>query len=63
VPTERKHAILSFIEENGRARVGDFINGTRLRDDQVKALLSEMVRDGTIEKVGKNRYAYYILKA
>jgi len=33
-----------------------------LSEGRVRDLLREMVLDGTVEKVGKNRYAYYILK-
>jgi ATP-dependent DNA helicase RecG len=62
-PTDRKHAVVSYIEENGQARVGDIINIIGLSDGRVRALLREMVGDGTIEKVGKNRYAYYVLKS
>jgi len=32
----------------------------KLSDGRERALLREMVSDGTIEKVGMNKYTYYI---
>ena len=61
-PTDRKQVIISFLEKNGQGKVSDFIDIIGLSDGRVRALLREMVNDETIEKVGKNRYAYYILK-
>jgi len=60
--TDRKSAVISFLIENGEAKVSDFINLIGLSDGRVRVLLREMVNDGTIEKIGNNRYAYYILK-
>jgi predicted HTH transcriptional regulator len=60
--TDRKKTVLSFLEENERAKIGELINLIGLSDGRVRALLREMVSDGTIEKVGTNRYTYYILK-
>ena len=60
--SDRKQAIISFLEEHGRAKAIDFANVIGLSDGRVRALLREMVSDGTIEKVGNNRYAYYVLK-
>ena len=61
-PTDRKRAVILFLEENGRAKVGDFVNVIGLSDGRVRALLREMVSDGIIKKIGNNRYAYYVLK-
>jgi ATP-dependent DNA helicase RecG len=61
-PTDRRHIVISFLKENGQAKVSDFINAIGLSDGRVRALLREMASDGTIEKIGKNRYAYYVLK-
>jgi len=60
--TDRKHIIISFLEENSKANVRDLANLIELSDGRVRALLREMVSDGTIEKVGTNQYTYYILK-
>ena len=61
-PADRKRTVISFLEENGQAKVSDFVNVIGLSDGRVRALLREMVSDGAIKKVGNNRYAYYILK-
>ena len=60
--TDRKKVVITFLEENGQAKVGELINLVGLSDGRVRALLREMVSDGTIEKVGTNRYTHYKLK-
>ena len=62
VPPDRKRAVIEFLEEWGQTKTPDFNDITGLSDSRVRALLRDMVRDGTIEKVGDNRYAYYVLK-
>jgi len=61
-PTDRKSAVISFLKENGKAKTVDFINIFELSDGRIRALLREMVSDGTIEKIGDKRYTYYVLK-
>ena len=61
--TDRKNTVISFLKENGQAKVNDFINLVGLSDGRVRALLREMVSDGTIEKIGETRYTYYVLKS
>ena len=61
--TDRKKVVISHIENKGQAKASDFINVIGLSDSRVRALLREMVSDGIIEKVGNNRYAYYVLKS
>jgi ATP-dependent DNA helicase RecG len=61
-PIDRKQAIVSFLEKNGQGKISDFVNIVGLSDGRVRSLLREMVNDETIERLGKNRYAYYILK-
>ena len=61
-PADRKRKVIEFLEERGQAKTPDFIDVTGLSDGRVRALLREMVDDGTIEKVGGNRYTYYVLK-
>ncbi|MCL2624106.1 MAG: winged helix-turn-helix transcriptional regulator [Planctomycetaceae bacterium] len=60
--TDRKKAVVSLIKQNSQARAADLIEVVGLSDGRVRALLREMVNDGTIEKIGNNRYAYYVLK-
>ena len=59
---DRKKCVISFLEKNGQGKVSDFINLISLSEGRVRDLLRDMASDGTIEKVGKNRYAYYVLK-
>ena len=60
--TDRKRAIISYLEEYKKGTSIDFVNIVGLSDGRVRALLREMVSDGLIEKVGKNRYTHYMLK-
>jgi ATP-dependent DNA helicase RecG len=63
VATDRKRAVISYLEGNGQARVADFVSVLGLSDGRVRALLREMVSDGTIEKIGDKRYDNYVLKS
>jgi predicted HTH transcriptional regulator len=62
-PADRKRLVIEYLEEHGQGKNPDFIDITGLSDGRVRALLREMVEDGTIEKIGDNRYTYYVLKA
>jgi ATP-dependent DNA helicase RecG len=61
-PSDRKRIVIEYLKEQGQAKTPDFIVVTGLSDGRVRALLREMVNDGTIEKVGDNRYTHYVLK-
>jgi len=60
--TDRKQAIIEFLERQGQAKTADLIKVIGISDGRVRALLRAMVVDGTIEKVGDKRYTYYIIK-
>jgi len=60
--TDKKQIIIRLMEKKGQVRVSELINIIGLSDGRVRALLRQMAKDGTIEKIGKNRYAYYVLK-
>ena len=60
--TDRKRTILAYLEENDHLTAKDIIEKTGLSSGRVRAILRQMVEDGSIEKVGDNRYAYYVLK-
>jgi DNA-binding IclR family transcriptional regulator len=60
VTAEKKHAIMAFLEEHKQATAADFTQVTGLSGSRVRALLREMASQGIIEKVGDNRYAYYV---
>lgn len=59
--TDRKQAIIDFLETNGQAKTRDLIEVVDLSDGRVRALLRKMVEDGTIEKIGDKRFASYRL--
>ncbi|GHV52044.1 transcriptional regulator [Synergistales bacterium] len=60
--SDRKRAILSYIEEHSQTTSAEAADLLGLSKGRVRAIIQEMVGDGTIEKVGNNRYAYYVLK-
>ncbi|MDR3121964.1 MAG: hypothetical protein LBU58_11635 [Clostridiales bacterium] len=59
--TDRKQAVIDFLKTNEQAKTRDLIEVVGLSDGRVRALLRTMVEDGTIEKVGNNRFASYRL--
>jgi ATP-dependent DNA helicase RecG len=61
--TDRKSKIILFLEEHHQATVSDFISIIGLSKGRVRDVLRDMVSDGTIEKIGDKRYAYYVLKS
>ncbi|MCL1873171.1 MAG: putative DNA binding domain-containing protein [Clostridiales bacterium] len=61
-PADRKRVVISFLEENGQAKVDDYINIIGLSAGRIRDLLREMVSDGIIEKTGKGRLTHYVLK-
>jgi ATP-dependent DNA helicase RecG len=60
--TDRKRTILAYLEENDHLTAKDIIEKIGLSSGRVRAILRQMVEDESIEKVGDNRYAYYVLK-
>ena len=54
--------IIDFIEGHDQTRVPELRNIIGISDGRVRDLLREMVSEGTIEKIGDGRYAYYVLK-
>ena len=56
IPIGRQSAV-------GQAKVSDFVEVIGLSEGRVRDLLRKMVGDGTIEKIGNNRYTQYILKS
>ena len=60
--SDRKEAILSYIEEHGQATASEVSALLSLSKTRARAVLQEMARDHMIEKVGENRYACYVLK-
>jgi predicted HTH transcriptional regulator len=60
--SDRKRVILSYIKERGQATASETAELLDLSKGRVRAILQEMASEGTIEKVGNNRYAYYVPK-
>ena len=60
--TDIKREIIIRLEQNARATVLEFTDMFSISKSRVRAILQEMISEGTIEKVGKNRYAFYMLK-
>jgi len=54
--------ILSHLNEKGQATVADFAEILNLSEARVRAILSVMVKEGAIDKVGKTKSSYYVLK-
>ncbi|MDR1849816.1 MAG: putative DNA binding domain-containing protein [Zoogloeaceae bacterium] len=61
--SDKKRAIRAYIEKHGKATVSEMADLLGLSKGRVRAILQEMAKDGTIEKAGSNRYAWYALKA
>jgi len=61
--SDRKQAVVTYLEEHSRAKVSEFADVIGLSDGRVRALLREMVSEGIIKKIGDKRYAYYVLKS
>jgi ATP-dependent DNA helicase RecG len=60
--SEKKNVVLEYIREHGQATVADFAEIFGLSEGRVRAVLLEMSREGEIEKVGRTKSAYYVLK-
>jgi ATP-dependent DNA helicase RecG len=60
--SDRKRALLSYIEEHGQITASKAADLLTLSKGRVRAILQEMTNNDTIEKVGDKRYAYYVLK-
>jgi ATP-dependent DNA helicase RecG len=54
--------ILSHLTEHGHATVADFAGIFNLSEARIRAILSEMVKEGMIEKIGKTKSSYYMLR-
>jgi len=60
--SDRKRVILSHIEEHGQISTSNAADVFGISKARARAIMQEMCDDGSIEKIGNNRYAYYILK-
>ena len=62
VKNDKKQAVILFLKKHDQVRAPELLSVLDLSDGRIRALLRDMVNDGTIEKIGNHRYAYYILK-
>jgi len=60
--SENKRIIADYIEEHDNASVADFVEILHLSEGRVRAILLDMTKEGLIEKVGKTKSVYYVLK-
>lgn len=60
---DRKRTIVAFIEEHELITAAEAAEILNLSKGRVRAILQEMTSEGTIKKVGNNRYTYYVLKS
>jgi ATP-dependent DNA helicase RecG len=60
--TDRKREIVSLLESGGQMSSTAIAEKLGLTAGRVRAILRAMVADETIEKVGDNRYAQYVLR-
>jgi ATP-dependent DNA helicase RecG len=59
--TDRRQAIVNYLKINGQVKTRNLLDVVGLSDGRVRALLRNMVEEGTIEKVGDKRYTSYKL--
>ena len=60
--TDRKNQIVELITDNEKVTSSQLIGFTGLSQGRIRALLRELVADNEIEKIGDNRYTFYITK-
>jgi ATP-dependent DNA helicase RecG len=58
----KKRAIITHLEEHGQATVADLADVFKLSEGRVRAILLEMTKENLLEKVGKTKSVYYVLK-
>ena len=60
--SDRKSVIIKYIKIHGKTTSSDIAKLIGVTNNWVRTIMRQMVEDGTIEKIGDNRYAYYKLK-
>ena len=60
--SEKKAVIVGYIEEHGKVKVSELTELFNLSEGRVRAILSEMVKDGVVRKVGKTKSVHYTLE-
>lgn len=60
--SEKKQRIVSYLREHNKVSVADLSKIFQLSEERVRTIMREMVKEGLIEKVGRTKSAYYVLK-
>ena len=60
--SERKRIIRDYLKEHDQATAADFAEIFDLSEGRIRAILLEMAKESVIEKVGRTKSAYYVLK-
>jgi len=61
--SDRKAAIITWLETHDKITTSDISALFGVTNVWARKIAKKMTDDGTIEKVGDNRYTYYVLKA
>jgi ATP-dependent DNA helicase RecG len=59
---EKKQAIIAYLKEHKHATVADFALLFGLSETRMRAVLLEMTKEKTLEKIGRTKSSYYVLK-
>ena len=60
--SEKRKVIVDYLEEHGKVSVSDLTEIFNLSEGRVRAILLGMVKEDVIQKIGKTKSAYYVLK-
>ena len=60
--SDRVRLLLTYVEEHSQITTSEAAIILNLSKARSRAILQEMTNSGSIEKVGNNRYTYYVLK-
>jgi ATP-dependent DNA helicase RecG len=59
--TDRKSAIVAYLDANQKATAPEIAQYLGLGNRWARAILRQMAEEGTLMKMGDNRFAYYVL--
>jgi len=60
--SEKREVIIDYLEEHGKVAVHELTEIFNLSEGRVRAILLEMTKEDIIQKMGKTKSAYYVLK-
>ena len=61
--SDKKKETISHLEKHGKVTVAELAEIFNLSETRVRAILLEMTNEGAVEKVGKTKAVYYVLKS